>query len=69
MRGSTGALPMTCNPGPTDDMGRINITTADLKYLEEKGWKVIAGWLLSPQAVAAMELLPRLGVQGTVGPS
>ena len=40
-----------------------------MDLLEERGWKIIAGWLLSPQAQAGMKVLPRIGVQGTTGPS
>jgi hypothetical protein len=57
-----------CPTGSKGDIG-VFITEPDLQALEEKGWKVIAGWLLSPQSVAVMEILPRIGVQGPVGPS
>jgi len=57
-----------CPTGPKG-AASVHVTEKDMELLEERGWKIVAGWLLSPQAQAGMEILPRIGIQGPVGPS
>jgi hypothetical protein len=57
-----------CPQGPQGP-AKVLVTEQDMELLTDKGWKIVAGWLLSPQAQAGMRLLPKIGVQGPAGPS
>jgi hypothetical protein len=57
-----------CPTGPKG-AASVLVTEKDMDLLEEKGWKIIAGWLMSPQTQSGMELYSKIGVKGSVGPS
>jgi hypothetical protein len=57
-----------CPTGPKG-AAQVLVTEKDMDLLEEKGWKIVAGWLMSPQTQSGMELYPKIGIHGSKGPS